>query len=222
MYGREYNGKTLSFEASGGLKNSSLIMQDFETNSYWAIMEGEAIGGEMKGTKLVELPVSKKTQWKDWVKEYPNTLVLSVNGQEDAQHGYKDYFTSSQGFRGQQAEDKRLQDKEPIFSFRLNGKSYAVPHIAISEGKSFLIEDRAVFLYRPESVDMFYSTVAFLSKGEKIKFTNLKWSDEDSGCSFNPESEMFEGKNNCPEKISGFDTFWYNWSLNNPETVLLK
>ena len=74
--------------------NASLVMQDFETDSYWAIMRGESIAGEFKGTKLKELPFGKKAMWKDWVKEHPNTVVLSVNGREDGPDGYQRYFSS--------------------------------------------------------------------------------------------------------------------------------
>jgi len=31
-----------------------------------------------------------------------------------------------------------------------------------------------------------------------------------------------ETRQPCPQRFEGFDIFWYNWSLNNPETKLLK
>ena len=57
MYGREYAGRELRFEASGGLLNAALVMQDKETGSYWAIMEGESLAGDYAGTRLEELPL---------------------------------------------------------------------------------------------------------------------------------------------------------------------
>ena len=60
MYDRQYNGKVFTFEPSGGLVNATLVMQDFETDSYWSIMTHEAIEGEEKGTKLKELPIDIK------------------------------------------------------------------------------------------------------------------------------------------------------------------
>lgn len=36
MYGRDYEGKTLQFEPSGGLANGALILQDKETDTYWS------------------------------------------------------------------------------------------------------------------------------------------------------------------------------------------
>ena len=55
MYSREYQGRALNFEASGGLLNASLVMQDKETDTYWSIIEGKAIAGEKElGVKTEE------------------------------------------------------------------------------------------------------------------------------------------------------------------------
>ena len=56
MYDRELGDRLLSFEASGALWQASLVMRDRETDSWWSIMTSEAIGGELDGADLVELP----------------------------------------------------------------------------------------------------------------------------------------------------------------------
>ena len=38
---------------------------------------------------------------------------------------------------------------------------------------------------------------------------------------FDPEGQTFIGGDGTPETLEGFDTFWYNWSLTNPDTRLL-
>ena len=58
----------------------SLVMQDKETDSYWSIMTGKSEGGAQGGTRLNELPVGVKLQWKEWVRRHPDTVVLSVDG----------------------------------------------------------------------------------------------------------------------------------------------
>ena len=78
MYSRDYRGRTVNFEVSGGLVNASLVMQDEQTDTYWSIMEGEAVAGELSGEKLVELPIGEKIQWRHWKERHPDTLVLSV------------------------------------------------------------------------------------------------------------------------------------------------
>jgi hypothetical protein len=204
--------------------HSSLVLQDRETDTYWAIMSGEAIGGELKGSKLRELPVSEKIQWKDWEKKHPNTLVLSVNGREDVPFNpYTDYFRSEQGFRGARAKDKRLRTKEPIFAFNFENQRYAIPYKAIEGGKVLDLGSTKLFLYRPKGAAIFYSTLAFKTTGTGFEQQDRQWVDIDSGCKFDPEEGSFEaGQNPCPERFKGFDTFWYNWSLTNPDTKVLK
>lgn len=222
MYAREYEGKKLSFEASGGLLHSSLVMQDKQTDSYWAIMKGEAIAGKFKGTELRELPYAQKVQWKDWRGKHPNTLVLSVNGREDVPSSpYSEYFSSAQGFRGTTAKDDRLPTKEPIFAFEFQGEAFAIPHKAIAGGKTVHINGLNLFLYRPEKAALFKSTVVYESEDGGFEKNNGKWIHTQSGCMFNPQTEKFEGQKVCPKQFAGFDTFWYTWSLSNPDTKLL-
>ena len=196
-------------------------MQDRETDTYWAIMAGEAIAGEMKGTRLKELPVGEKMRWQDWVTLHPNTLVLSVNGREDGRDSYRDYFQSPRGFRGSSAKDDRLATKEPIFAFHFDGQSFAVPHKAFAGGKTFDLGKVELFLYRPATSDVFQSTTAYTGTDFVLKDKN--WYEVDSGAKFNESRAAFESDDGERlERFQGFDTFWYNWSLSNPETKLLK
>lgn len=223
MYAREYDNKVYTFEPSGGLLHSALVMQDFETNSYWSIMTGDVIGGKLKGTRLKELPVAKKMQWKDWKKLHPNTLVLSVNGQEDIpRNPYISYFDSEEGFRRMEARDKRLRTKEPIYAFMVGNEKYAIPLKAVEGGKVFDLGEVKLFLYRPRGAAIFYSTIAYFTLGKGFNKRQGKWYDLDSGCEFNPAFTRFEGGNGkCPQRFEGFDTFWYNWSLTHPDTRVL-
>ena len=219
MYGRDYNGKTLNFEASGGLTNASLVMQDKQTNTYWSLMKGQAMAGALKGQSLNVLPLGEKTTWKEWRTEHPNTKVLSVNSKENGRNPYRAYFQDQNGFQGLQAKDQRLETKSPIFAFRLAEKTYAVPYSDFEAGGVFDLPDGSqVFLYRDPNDDLFRSTVVFISKNGFAKNENA-WTETKTGNAFDKSSRSFE---NEIERLKGFDTFWYNWSLNNPETELLR
>lgn len=210
----------MSFEASGGLVNSSLVMQDRETDTYWAIMEGKAVAGELEGTELVELPVGEKIQWRHWKGKHPDTLVLSVNGREDAPDAYAGYYREASGFRGQRAEDDRLPTKEPIFAFDHDGAAYASPQSALETGAVYTLEDgSSVLLYRRKGSSLFQSTRAYVSK-EGFERRGDRWVDKASGAVLDPTTGTFEG--GSVEPLPGFDTFWYTWSLNNPDTRLLR
>jgi len=219
VYDRNIDNRELTFEASGGLINSSLVLQDRETDSYWPIMRGDAVAGELKGTQLKELAVNKKMKWKDWKRKHPDTLVLSVDGREDDEAGYEKYFQSDEGFRGTQASDQRLATKQAIFAFRWQGKTYAVAFSEFTGGHSWTLDDTEVFLFRAEDAGLHTSTMAFQTV-DKLSLLEGSWST--TSCVFNPQSEVFEGAGTCPQALPGFDTFWYNWSLNNPATIVLQ
>jgi len=100
--------------------DASLVMRDRETDSWWSIMTSDAIGGELNGADLVELPKGEKTTWKDWRQRHPDTLVLSVGGEEHVENNpYDNYFSSDSGFRDIAARDDRLETKAPVFTFQL-------------------------------------------------------------------------------------------------------
>ena len=114
VYDRSINSQTLNFEASGALLSASLVMRDRETDSWWSIMSSKAIGGELDGVQLTELPVGEKVTWRNWSARHPATLVLSVDGVEHVDSNpYDNYFASEQTFRDLEIEDQRLEPGEP-------------------------------------------------------------------------------------------------------------
>jgi hypothetical protein len=232
VYDRRYEGKVLGFEPSGGLLNAALVMRDRETDSWWSIITGDAIGGELQGAPLKELPVGEKTQWGKWRKAHPNTLVLSIDGKEhELRDPYAGYFTSPDGFRGLSSEDTRLSDKASIYAFQLDGTPYAVPHTQIEGGAVFQIDkEREVFLYRVPGSEIFASTLAYISKrtGKESRFSKNdgRWYDTVSGAVFDEEKGFpleSDGSLNqrAAARLTGFDTFWYTWTTTHQSVVLL-
>jgi hypothetical protein len=221
VYGRDYGADELRFEASGGLMYAALIMQDKETDTYWSIMSGDALAGELKGTKLEELPVSVKTRWKEWLADHPDTVVLSVDGVEHLPvNPYEGYFESEEGYRGIKAEDDRLPTKAPVYAFKLGGKPYAVPYAAFEGGAAFDLGDRTIFLFRPRGAAIFESSVAFVTGGP-LNDEGGEWRTG-GGASFDVATEQFVGEGaEKVRRLDGFDTFWYSWSLTNPSTEVL-
>lgn len=220
MYSRRYAGRELHFEASGGLVNSSLVMQDRETDSYWSIMKGRSTAGRLRGTALVELPGSETARWVDWRARHPDTVVLSVRGREYAADSYAAYWRDPRGFRGQRAADRRLETKQPIFAFEHAGEHYAAAHDRIGGGRALQLADGTrILLYRRQHAPLHESTDAFQSRAGFVKHDG-RWVELESGAHFDPERGRFRGGRVA--SLNGFDTFWYNWSLNNPDTRLLE
>ncbi len=227
MYDRKFDERTLNFEASGGLLNASLIMRDRETDSWWSIMTGDAIGGALDGTPLKELPAGEKARWKDWRKRYPDTRVLSVDGIEHvSEDHYARYFASEQGFRGMKSADTRLPDKASIYSFRLHGQAYAVPHDAIEGGRSFAVAaDTELFFYREPGAELFASTIAYLAETESGESRFEKeggiWVDRVTGAAVS-RTELDADPSAGLELLGGFDTFWYIWAATHDNVSILR
>lgn len=190
-------------------------MQDKETDTYWSLMKGVALEGELKGEQLTELPLGEKTIWKRWKALYPDTKVLSVKSDEAGQDSYANYFAGNKGFRGIKAEDNRLETMAPVFAFHLNDKPFAVTYASIENGFTTSVEGHNVFLYREKQDKLLRSTVAYISENEFKKVDGV-WQNGD-GQKFETESRLFDRT----KRLNGFDTFWYNWSLNNRETELI-
>ncbi|NNC90527.1 MAG: DUF3179 domain-containing protein [Akkermansiaceae bacterium] len=78
MYARVEGERELTFQVSGMLWQRSLVMKDLETGSLWSHLLGEAMRGELKGTRLEMLPAAMTT-WKEWRQRHPKTTVLAMS-----------------------------------------------------------------------------------------------------------------------------------------------
>ncbi len=190
-------------------------MRDRETDSWWSIMTSTAIGGELEGSELVELPVSRKATWREWSAAHPDTLVLSVDGREHvAENPYDRYFASDGTFRDLEIDDDRLPPKAPIYSFFLDGEAYAVPHAAYQGGRLFTLDGgRKLFLYREPGAPMFASSRAWIVQPPAL--SGIDDPAEILRLLEDPEAQS-------SGEVGGFDTFWYSWVAINGGTRLLR
>jgi len=190
-------------------------MRDRETDSWWSIMTSDAIGGDLQGADLEELPVGEKATWKAWRQRHPETLVLSVEGEEHVDNNpYDNYFASAGTFRDLEVEDRRLEPKAPIYSFWFEGEPWAVPHEAFRAGRVFEVEGldgKALLLYRTRKGPIYESSRAFLVDQELVSEVNPK-----------KLLSMADAGEIGIEALPGFDTFWYTWVATNTHTHLVE
>lgn len=79
VFDRRVGDKVLDFGTTGKLRNSDLVMWDRQTESWWQQFLGEAIVGEMTGTKLKTLP-ARLESWSNYKQRFPKGLVLAPTG----------------------------------------------------------------------------------------------------------------------------------------------
>lgn len=101
-------------------------MYDRGTGSYWSQVTGEAIRGPLAGRRLSEVP-SVVTNWGDWKKLHPDTLVLRSDV-GPRRSPYQAYFESPGrlGVLGTQNPDERLPGKTWVWGLVDNGEATAI------------------------------------------------------------------------------------------------
>ena len=105
-------------------------MYDRQTESLWSQLLGEAVSGEMAGTKLAYLP-SWQTTWGEWKREYPGTLALKKNFRA-SRDPYSSYYQSqSPGVVGEYTADNRLGVKDLVIGVDLEQQAIAYPIMAL-------------------------------------------------------------------------------------------
>lgn len=92
VFDRRVGGRTLEFGTSGKLRNSDLVMYDRQTQSWWQQFSGEAIVGEMTGTKLALLP-SRIVSFASFRAEHPDGDVLVPNDASLRDYGRNPYVS---------------------------------------------------------------------------------------------------------------------------------
>jgi hypothetical protein len=208
VYSRDVAGQVRNFEASGSLYHSALVMQDSASDSYWAVISSEAIGGPDQGTTLEQLPISEKMTWGEWKTRHPDTVILSVGGVEDVDSNpYENYFNSDDTFKEMETSDTRLPNKAAVFTFHLADRPYAVPHTAIEDGWTGNAAGVPLYLYRPAGSSIYRSTVA------------LRVDPNGTPPRIDPDTGIVDPGSATP--LEGLDTFWHIWSTYNPETEVL-
>ncbi len=229
MYDREIEGNEYSFGVSGKLIRNGLVMYDRQTESYWSQLLGEAVDGEMVGTKL-EYVTSWMTTWADWKEKYPDTLALDKQGVRGGRDSYDSYYRSgSAGVIGETIPDSRLPTKEFVAGVELAEAVIAYPYSALSATPVLndQVGDEAVLVVfdAETAVSIAYNRAV----GEQI----LTFSDTEEGNFTIRDAETdtlwdaFTGEaiegalaGEQLERIKSTASFWFGWKDIHADTLL--
>ncbi len=194
------SGERVEFGTSGKLWNSNLVMYDRKTDSLWSQILGEAIVGEMTGTRLAVLP-SDQIRFGEWKKLHPNGEVLSRDTGATRFYGqdpYGDYYTTPGTYFPVGKKDDRLNEKDFVLGIVINGKAKA---------------------YWPEAVKK-AGKIEDVFQGKKIIVQYEK--DIDAVRLFSAEGESASGGEKKLVRINPFGAFWFSWAAAHPDTELYK
>lgn len=121
------DGERVEFGTSGKLWNSNLLMYDRKTDSLWSQVIGEAVVGEMTGTKLATLS-SDTVKYGDWKQQFPDGEVLSKDtgiARSYGQDPYGDYYTTPGVYFPVNHRDDRLPEKAFVLGIVIDGVAKA-------------------------------------------------------------------------------------------------
>ncbi len=217
MYSREINGQDFTFGVSGKLIMNVLVMYDRQTGSLWSQLLGEAVEGELKGTKLEFLP-SWQTTWEDWKAQHPETLALR-KGYSGVRDPYQGYYASGQaGVIGESTSDDRLYVKEFVVGVEQNGEAIAFPFGVLNDepvvndqvgGTDILV----VFSADTGTGVVFKREIAGTTLTFDIK-QDLVLVDRETGSTWDGLSgEAIEGElaGQSLERVKSTSSFWFGW-----------
>lgn len=137
-YSARVNGVNTTFGVSGLLYNSDVLLYDRETESLWSQLLSKAVSGSQKGTSL-EMLVLTHTTWRDWKKQYPDTLVLSDKtgfNRDYSQSPYGDYDRNQTLYFPVNSLNNQYHPKEYVLGLKMAGQTKVYPFAELSKIKS--------------------------------------------------------------------------------------
>lgn len=207
-----------------GMDQFNAMFEDKTTGSWWRQVNGEAVAGSMKGTKLSEFPISQMSfsAWKD---KFPQSKIMlpDLSFQKEYQH-LKGYAQGTLQSTLIGKNPNKWQNKSWIIGITLNNLSKAYDWsdllknriIIDTIGSSTIIlsvlSDNSTFLVFSTLIDkqqlhFIKSADGFLIDSE----TNSKW-DAKGNCI----EGTYQGKQLY--HIQGYQEFWHSWKTFHPET----
>lgn len=228
VYSPVVNGKRQQFRLVGA-RHYNAIIEDRDTKTWWYQATGVAAAGELKGTKLKELPYEQSTL-ESWLDKHPNSLILQPDNH------YKDDYADLKGYDRRQPTDRdsTLKNKDSLVR-----KSWMLGVIVNGQAKAY--DWRRLFKLRvlndkitidPVTVAIegdsltyhaFYSRV----KGQTLHFkldTADNLTDLETASTWNWDGLATAGplKGSQLAKIQAYQEYWHSWKHFHPNTLFWK
>ena len=142
VYSGKIDDKIFTFGVSGRLYKSNVLIYDHQTESLWSQLKETAIAGPMVGRKLKKIP-AERTPWKHWLKNHPQTKVLSTETGYSRSYNidpYEGYYRAL-GIMFPVGDVRTdLPAKEMVLGIEINGAAKAYP-LSLLKQKSGMLKD---------------------------------------------------------------------------------
>lgn len=192
VYEGNVNGRVLTLGVSGLLYNSDVLLYDRETETLWSQILSKAVNGPLSGQKLTMVS-SSQTSWAKWLKQYPDTKVLSTDtgfGRDYSRSPYGDYEQNTSTYFPVSAESRKYHPKERVMGITINGKHKAYPFAELAKLGGDTLQDT----FEGQSLSIEFDVP---NRDGQIKDTSGKPLELVNGFwfawyAFHPDTEIFE------------------------------
>ena len=243
----EVDGETLTFGTSGNLRYSDLVMWDRQTESWWQQFSGDAIVGDLTGTKLESLPAAI-ISWQDFKTKHPEGQVLSVQTGFQRSYGRNPYPGYDNINSYPFAFDGNVEDELPVMARVVGirpgdgqGAAYSLLLLQEELVLNEIIADLPITVFWKAGTASAVDTGSIAS-GRDVGATGVflrevgnqvlsfsangdgTFSDQETGSTWDILGLATSGPLDGTqlEPIPHHDTFWFAWAAFVPDTSLTK
>jgi len=234
VFRAEAKGKELHFENAGVIGGNE-VFRDRETGSRWQQSSLEAISGPLKG-EHVKLYPFLLTNWGEWRKLHPDTLVLKpLPGYAERIPDYNKAVLDGLSQRGSAPDgvlrtDKRLPPKTMILGLDAGGAHTAFPLNALRQARviNATVGSETVLVVHQPGSD---TTTAFSARlnGKALKFTAAnsgatELTDVDTRSRWDPYGHCISGSlaGSQLQSLILEPEYWFAWSEFHPDTTIYQ
>ena len=232
MFRAEAKGQELHFENAGVIGGNE-VFRDRESGSRWQQSSLEAISGPMKG-EHVKLYPFLLTNWGEWRKLHPDTLVLKpLPGYAERIAETNKRVLEGLSQRGSAPDgvlrtDKRLPPKTMVLGLNTGGANTAFPLNALREARVInetLGTEPILVVHQPGSD----TTTAFSARlsGKTLKFTPAnpeatELTDAETHSRWDPYGRCMSGRlaGTQLQSLTLEPEYWFAWSEFHPDTTI--
>ena len=224
MFRAEANGRRLSLDNAGVIGGNE-VFKDRETGSRWQQSSLRAISGPLQGSHLRLYPFLL-TNWREWRRLHPETLVLKpLPGYADQIAAKNEQIRAGLTGKGSAPggvlyKDDRLPPRAMVLGIVLDGASKAFPLEALRQVRvvNDLIDGKPIVVIHQPASD---TTTAFVAQAGAMRVTlsaaNADASelvDRETGSHWTAYGECTSGrlKGATLEPIILEPEYWFAWS----------
>ena len=232
MWGREVEGRTLTFHLAG-INNQNFLMRDEETGSYWQQINGTAVSGSMAGKHLKLIPTDELT-FALWKQEQPRGTVLLDVPKYAGDYAPKDWDVEMKRMKVViRFPESGIGPRELMLGAAAFGAARAFPFEEVV--RAGLVKDhvgsepvllvvgpdgRSVRAFRDRIAGVdgapdFYRLPGATADGPLIMdaSTGSKWNFH--GCAVDGRA-----KGQCLERVEIVKDYWFDWRNYHPDTTV--